>query len=748
MNFFFVSFTCWASAQWILAWANTCDDLQCPLRRLDLWEDDSISYLQQHAKYVGEKAKELETLHDKDTSVGKRGNVAVCITGQVARLEIESKVKNVLIALSEQQYFVHVFVALETGEGQYVNEETAGVEVELTKAEVEAGFQPFYQTGLFHPHVNYTAHISRWTTNYLSDKRQSMEERQERLASHMSQHANLKACVDLIEKRESQIGIRYDVVLKLRDNTLVPMPYTLTLAQDIVDEKTAGNPVLVDRKRTGNPVLVKECRAWGGINDKVMLVPREHLRIALAGPYMTLMGVEKGNRFAVSKFARDWKITSPEILYKRVLQVHKIPFLPVNASVLPFLDARCHSRTSSGTTRWCPVPDTKDCWPPHELWNIKVPTNCAVKHNRGFGKEKKQNSGIPQRFAQLSIYTCSLSMSALVISIIYWPLGATGILKILLYILLGSTVTLSVKLVYNDEFGFHFPKLMTTCHLIASAMFGFMVLFYRKHSQGQDIKIPTASEFGWNLLPMCLGFTYSLGCANMSLMYCSVAFAAIIGASTPFFSIALITLLGMPFHWELLLPVSGIVFGCMATVMGTLQFSVYGFVLLLLSNLGRAVKAVLQQRLLTGEVKEKFDPMTLLAWQCLICCPLMLLWSVFSEGSPAIAALVQQRQSWAFLAALALSCANGAALNALHILVIKDLGAVGIQATAQLKQGLTALGGVLLFGDAFTPLTVAGGGIVLLSAFWFTRVEAQIKNEETANLQKYDRSEKEKGEPS
>lgn len=711
MNLFFVCFT---FVQWIFAQAATCDDLQCPHHRVNLLEDEAVSYLQLHAKYVEEKAKKSQTLTDKDDSIGKRGNVAVCITGEVARLEIDSKVKNLFKALSEQQYSVHAFVVMETGDGHYVNEETAGkTVVRLTSAEIQTQLKPFYQMGSFRPHVNYTAHISRWRETYLSDRQQSTEEREKRLSSHMSQHANLKSCVDLIENRETQLGIRYDVIIKLRDNTLVTMPYTLRLGH-----------VLHENKSMRNAVLVKDCCGWGGINDKVMVLPRKHLRPALAGPYMAIMGVERGNSYAKSKFVTDKKIVNPEFLYKRVLQSYNIPILPVNSSVLPFVDARSHTTTSFGTIGWCPVPFRKDCAPPQELWNIRVPKDCAVEASTGL--RMSHNS---QTFSHLSIYSCSLTLSALIISVIYWPLGAVGILKILVYILLGSTVTLSVKLVYNDEFGFQFPKLMTTCHLIASAAFGFSILLYRKHFQGQAIKVPTGSEFGWKLLPLCLGFTYSLGCANMSLMYCSVAFAAIMGASTPFFSIALITCLGMPFHWPLLLPVSGIVFGCMATVMGTVQFSVYGLALLLLSNLGRSIKAVLQQRLLTGEVKDKFDPMTLLAWQCLICCPLMLLWSLASEGFTAIEALANQRQSWAFLGALALSCANAAALNALHILVIKDLGAVGIQATAQLKQGLTALGGVLLFGDKFTPLTVAGGGVVLLSAFWFTRVEAKAKNE-------------------
>jgi len=330
-------------------------------------------------------------------------------------------------------------------------------------------------------------------------------------------------------------------------------------------------------------------------------------------------------------------------------------------------------------------------------------------------------------------YLGSLGLCSSAIAFIYWPHGLAVILKILAFLLLGSTVTISVKLVYEDEFRFNFPKLLTTFHLIVSSAVGFLILFYRKHGQGREIAIPTFSEFACKLLPLCLGFTYSLGCGNMALLYCSVGFAAILGASTPFFSIALMTILGMPFNWLLLFPVSGIVFGCMATVMGTVEFSRYGLVLVLLSNAGRAIKAVMQQKIMTGEVKEKYDPVTLLAWQCLICSPLMLSWSALSEGAPAFTALMQQTQPGVFFAVVALSCAIAAALNAIHIFVIRDLGAIGVQATAQLKQGLVTLGGVLLLGDRFSLLSVVGGSLVLMSAFWYSRMEAKAKSDKPPN---------------
>jgi len=373
--------------------------------------------------------------------------------------------------------------------------------------------------------------------------------------------------------------------------------------------------------------------------------------------------------------------------------------------------------------------DDKNAWLYEEHTVSRPGKNTQLMHHFLALIDEGDPSGhAAQHTAEKALYFTSLFVSGAVTTIIFWPLGAGCILKILAYLLTGCTVTLTVKMVYSESFHFQYAKLLTVFHLLTSAVLGFGILLYRRYVQEKPLQVPTVSEFGWKLMPLCLGFSYSLGCSNMALMYCSVAFAAIIGASTPFFSVLLLILLGMPFNLYLLLPISGIVFGCMATVAGTLEFSMYGLMLVLLGNLGRSVKAVLQQWIMTGEVKEKYDPVTLLSWQCLICAPMMLAWSLATEGTEAFAALFNQTQPALFLSALALSCANAAVMNALHIFVIKDLGAVGIQATAQLKQGLTALGGVVMFGDKFTSLNVIGGSVVLASAFWYARADSHLKS--------------------
>lgn len=291
--------------------------------------------------------------------------VAVCITGQLSRLELDSKVQNLLIPLSKQHHVVHLFTALETGEAQYVNPATAGdVDINLTKEEVQTRFHPFYQAGSFRPHVTYAADISHWSPVYLSDK--PKVNRSERLASHMSQHSTVKLCVDLIESQETHLGIHYDVVIKIRDNTMVAQTFRLL------------PPRAIDGHAAEDSILVKECGSNGGINDKVMILPRRHLSATLGGTISALMGVQNGDPNTTATFACDGCLgKSPEALLLKVLQVHNVPIIHASAAVLPFVDARYQSPQSiSSKAGWCPVADWKDCWP-QGAWDQDIPKHCV-----------------------------------------------------------------------------------------------------------------------------------------------------------------------------------------------------------------------------------------------------------------------------------------------------------------------------------------------------------------------------------
>mmetsp|Transcript_139596 Transcript_139596/g.256888 ORF Transcript_139596/g.256888 Transcript_139596/m.256888 type:complete len:215 (+) Transcript_139596:565-1209(+) len=185
----------------------------------------------------------------------------------------------------------------------------------------------------------------------------------------MSQHSTVKLCVDLIESQEAHLGIRYDVVIKIRDNTIVAQAFSLP------------SPRAIARHAAEDSVLVKECGSCGGVNDKVMIIPRRHLSASLGGTFSALMGVQNGDPNMIATFACDGCLgewgKSPEALLLKVLQVHNVPIKAANATVLPFVDARYQTQHSiSSKAGWCPVADWKDCWP-QRPWKQVIPKDCV-----------------------------------------------------------------------------------------------------------------------------------------------------------------------------------------------------------------------------------------------------------------------------------------------------------------------------------------------------------------------------------
>merc|ERR1719384_2951221 len=125
-----------------------------------------------------------------------------------------------------------------------------------------------------------------------------------------------------------------------------------------------------------------------------------------------------------------------------------------------------------------------------------------------------------------------------------------------------------------------------------------------------------------------------------------------------------------------------------------------GFAFCFGANVFRSMKVTLQQKLLTGEAKEKFDPTTLLFWVSFPSVTAMMCGSVVSEGAKPY--------------------------------VTKHLGAVGGQLVSQAKMVLTVLGGMVLFGEKFSQLETFGFALALVGVYTFTRMDQAFKAKQKA----------------
>merc|ERR1712087_810485 len=111
---------------------------------------------------------------------------------------------------------------------------------------------------------------------------------------------------------------------------------------------------------------------------------------------------------------------------------------------------------------------------------------------------------------------------------------------------------------------------------------------------------------------------------------------------------------------------------------------------------------------MTGETKEKFDPVTLMAWTCLCAFMVVFAYSALTEKMAPFNAIAQASDPIGFFAALLGSCVIACTLNISALFVIKQLGAVGMQMVSQMKAMLVVIGGIAVLGETFTPMQWIG----------------------------------------
>jgi len=230
-----------------------------------------------------------------------------------------------------------------------------------------------------------------------------------------------------------------------------------------------------------------------------------------------------------------------------------------------------------------------------------------------------------------------------------------------------------------------------------------------------------------------MALVISVSTCNMALVYSSAAFVEIIGSSSCLFTIGFVIFLGMPFNKQLILPALLVVSGCIVSAAGEVNFSWTGLLLCLTANAFRSFKVSLQQKLLTADSSEKFDPCALLFWISVPSVFVMLAASLMTEGlRPArqLAAL-EYSQMMGLLGAIFVSSVNATILLLAQLFVTKYLGAVGGQLISQAASVLTILGGIAVLGEPVARSEFAGFAQVLAGVYiyaWMEQKDRQAKS--------------------
>ena len=251
---------------------------------------------------------------------------ALCILGQLFRLELESKVR-----FLQTHANVDVFVVLQTEHRMYSRTLASGPTLPPCRQlrTSRASIRPLRPV-----HTTWTSDSHLMMADLLKRRIDTRRYRTHELFTlHMNQYQNWRQCALDIESYELLHGFRYDHVMRLRENSIVSNASLLT------------DVMLRDECST------KACNSWGGLHDKVMSCPRRFMQPMLRDISERLL-------FSHARYAED---INTETALARTLKDARVPVREL--PWFPTYDARPCACNDTHVLKWCAVGPKKDCIP-------------------------------------------------------------------------------------------------------------------------------------------------------------------------------------------------------------------------------------------------------------------------------------------------------------------------------------------------------------------------------------------------
>jgi hypothetical protein len=286
--------------------------------------------------------KENEIFRRRLEDTGKSITAVVCVQGMWQRLEMESKLANLIEPNAAS--ILAIIGNFDSGPAEFSNNRTKlqgdhvgncrPNELDMSANQLSARFESFFGDAKLNrlafavleepkEHI-----ISIETRQVLSRYRVNSPDRERRLQNHIRQFRHDAACLAEIEKLPANIS-QPDFVIRIRDNGIVVAP------------------MILQQLSHTESISVKGCASWGGVNDKVWIVPKRYFKAVLNKTYESLV--------SSPEFLRNERPVNSETLLAKVWRHHKVKIRNMN---LPVVDARCNEKGDFEL-----VSSHKDCRP-------------------------------------------------------------------------------------------------------------------------------------------------------------------------------------------------------------------------------------------------------------------------------------------------------------------------------------------------------------------------------------------------
>lgn len=212
----------------------------------------------------------------------------------------------------------------------------------------------------------------------------------------------------------------------------------------------------------------------------------------------------------------------------------------------------------------------------------------------------------------------------------------------------------------------------------------------------------------------------------------SVAFHQILRSTVPVFTILIYRIyFSRTYSTSTYLSLIPIIFGVVLVTYGDYYFTILGFSLTLLGVLLAAVKTVVTNRLMTGSLS--LPPLEFLLRMSPLAAIQSLLYAYFTgEGARFMVYVGEGSLTRSRMIALFVNAFIAFLLNISSFQTNKIAGALTMTVCGNVKQVLTVLLGIVLFGVKVGPLNGLGMCIALGGAAYYSKVELSKKREATA----------------
>jgi len=266
---------------------------------------------------------------------------------------------------------------------------------------------------------------------------------------------------------------------------------------------------------------------------------------------------------------------------------------------------------------------------------------------------------------------------------------------------------------------YNFPFMMTAIHMLYSWV---VCCYLIRMRSGPRATLSLVQQFG-KIVPLALCFSLSVVCGNLSLKYIYPSFSQMLSSMTPLITVIIAVLLrGKRYNcwtWASMPVICG---GLLVCGTAEVNFHLYGAIFAVVSTVLRALKSVMQEKMLDPKEKD-MDAVTLLYHMAPYAGLFLVSMSIAFEGPDPIMMLFPWRDgvptvgTTQVLMLLSLSGINACFLNIANNLVTAYLGAVMLQILGNLKSCISIVVSVAVFGNPVTPLQ-SGGVVMCLMGVW------------------------------